>query len=380
MSNSTVSMNIMPPPEPPRTVTARLMGGLGNQLFQIFTTLAYGFETKRKVIFQYSDILTTGRERPTYWNTFLSSLKLFTSNISLDHYPAYNSTNFHYNPIPHFSHIPSFMLNGYFQSYRYFEKHMSIILKIMKFNRIQQKVFNEYSHLFQLSPSSSPTSSSPHNNNAFTNTSFIEKPKTHTHIHSKTFTLSLHFRIGDYILHPDIHPILSKEYYVNALKQAMTDILIQSSTPSFNSIHTNMKLRVLVFSEEGDKEKVDEYLSFIQETIHKMKDEDESNELFQLQLETNTTFIFEFIKVPYDIEDWKQLVCMSLCDHHIIANSTFSWWGAYFKEHSPSDETSHTETHFVYYPHQWFGRKLSDHNTMDLFPPSWKSIYHYQHL
>ena len=38
----------------------------------------------------------------------------------------------------------------------------------------------------------------------------------------------------------------------------------------------------------------------------------------------------EFVRVPDSIDDWKQMLIMSLCQNHVIANSTFSWWGAYF--------------------------------------------------
>jgi hypothetical protein len=38
----------------------------------------------------------------------------------------------------------------------------------------------------------------------------------------------------------------------------------------------------------------------------------------------------KIIKVDDNIEDWEQLIIMSLCDHNIIANSSFSWWGWLF--------------------------------------------------
>ena len=40
----------------------------------------------------------------------------------------------------------------------------------------------------------------------------------------------------------------------------------------------------------------------------------------------------KFIKVDYNIEDWEQLLLMSCCQHNIIANSSFSWWGAYLND------------------------------------------------
>ena len=61
-------------------ITCSLMGGLGNQLFQICTTIAYGIETNRKIVFPYSENLRIGITRPTYWNNFLSGLKTFTKS------------------------------------------------------------------------------------------------------------------------------------------------------------------------------------------------------------------------------------------------------------------------------------------------------------
>ena len=72
-----------------------------------------------------------------------------------------------------------------------------------------------------------------------------------------------------------------------------------------------------------------------------------------------------FIKVSDDIADWKQVLIMSNCHHHINANSTFSWWGAYFNS-SPLK--------IVCYPNIWFGVNLQDKQMHDLCPEKWKKI------
>jgi hypothetical protein len=75
---------------------------------------------------------------------------------------------------------------------------------------------------------------------------------------------------------------------------------------------------------------------------------------------------FEYILVDnHGLEDWEQMILMSLCDHHIIANSTFSWWGAYFNS-NPNK--------IVYCPSVWFGPGYQDKNTVDLYPTTWKIV------
>ena len=72
-----------------------------------------------------------------------------------------------------------------------------------------------------------------------------------------------------------------------------------------------------------------------------------------------------FHKASDELEDWEQLLLMSLSDHNIIANSTFSWWGAYLNNHTDK---------IVCYPQKWFGVANTDKDTKDLCPPSWLRI------
>lgn len=55
---------------------------------------------------------------------------------------------------------------------------------------------------------------------------------------------------------------------------------------------------------------------------------------------------------------------MSACEHNVLANSSFSWWGAYLNKNTNKK---------IIAPQNWFGPKLP-HNTSDLIPPSWQRI------
>ena len=57
---------------------------------------------------------------------------------------------------------------------------------------------------------------------------------------------------------------------------------------------------------------------------------------------------------------YEDLRLMSLCRHHIIANSSFSWWGAWLSDYSGK---------IVIAPQKWF--KRDDIDTSDLLPESW---------
>jgi hypothetical protein len=58
----------------------------------------------------------------------------------------------------------------------------------------------------------------------------------------------------------------------------------------------------------------------------------------------------------------EEIILMSKCAHNIIANSTFSWWGAWLNQNPDK---------IVISPNKWF---IDGRNETDLIPTTWKKI------
>ena len=81
-------------------ITTHLMGGLGNQLFQIFATIAYSLNNRKPFIFEYNKRSGEPKYRQTiYWENFLKNLKRFTTQENIN-YPVYKEKIFTYDDIP----------------------------------------------------------------------------------------------------------------------------------------------------------------------------------------------------------------------------------------------------------------------------------------
>ena len=70
----------------------------------------------------------------------------------------------------------------------------------------------------------------------------------------------------------------------------------------------------------------------------------------------------KFIKVSSDLQDWEQMLLMSVCQHNIIANSTFCLWSAYMNKNVNK---------IVCYPEKWF---VKPRNITGMFPDKWNMI------
>lgn len=69
----------------------------------------------------------------------------------------------------------------------------------------------------------------------------------------------------------------------------------------------------------------------------------------------------EIIDWNQNEESWQDLCLMAACRHHIIANSSFSWWGAWLGQH---------EGTLTIAPDVWYNTT----HTPDLLPPEWIRI------
>jgi len=278
-------------------ITCNLMGGLGNQLFQIFATISYAIKSKNRFAFLALETLGGGTTtvRHTFWNTFFSNLKTFLVK-DLPVVRVIRETGFAYNELPIREMIKqNIMLYGYFQSYMYFESNYTTICRLIGLGKMKDDLLQKLNI----------------KNEGLDN------------------TISMHFRIGDYKKIQDYHPLATYEYYERALSY------IQHSKKNIN-------FEIMYFCEESD---IEDVLITIDKLAIKFSS-------------------YKFVRGEKTLEDWEQLLLMSCCHHNIIANSSFSWWAAYFNFYRDK---------IVCYPSVWFGQKANN-DTRDLCPPEWKKI------
>ena len=131
--------------------------------------------------------------------------------------------------------------------------------------------------------------------------------------------VALHVRRTDYLTNSENHFNLSLDYYSAALK------------------HFDNDRNVIVFSDDPQWCK-------------------------EQKLFSDDRFL-----VSENTDNRVDLCLMTLCDDFIIANSSYSWWGAWL---------STNKNKKVIAPFQWFGKTgyTKGHNTKDLIPNDWTRI------
>lgn len=137
--------------------------------------------------------------------------------------------------------------------------------------------------------------------------------------------VSLHVRRGDYLasaINRQIYKQLKPEYY----QECVDRLKAQVKKPS-----------LYIFS--NDMEWTKENLDFAGIPVHFVEGNDENH-------------------------GFEDMIIMWKCKHHIIANSTFSWWGAYLSE----------QEGYTYGPSDWFNFQDDAHDIRDLYPDNWIQV------
>ena len=278
-------------------ITCNLMGGLGNQIFQIFATISYAIKSRNK--FKFLNVSTLGGGsstiRNTFWNTFFNKLKPFLVDNIPQPIHVIREKDFTFNELPTYEMVGrDCLLYGYFQSYKYFHENYEMICRIIGLGKMKDELIQKLS----------------------LNDEYLKN------------CISMHFRLGDYKKIQEFHPLATYKYYRNSL--------------NFIKNKTSELYNILYFCEDTD---IDDVMITINSLEKEFPD-------------------YKFIRGENKLEDWEQMIFMSCCHHNIIANSSFSWWGAYF---------NFWPDKIICYPSVWFGERANN-NTKDLCPPEWNKI------
>ncbi len=87
-----------------------------------------------------------------------------------------------------------------------------------------------------------------------------------------------------------------------------------------------------------------------------------SDDIAWVRANLNIEFPCVHVQHNRGAESYNDMRLMSLCRHHIIANSSFSWWGAWLNQSMDK---------IVVAPQRWFARPT---DVRDLFPPGWVTL------
>ncbi len=294
-------------------IIVRLLGGLGNQMFQYAiarhlsilkkTTLKFditGFNkdlykeggTIRNFglnIFKIEPIIATDEDIDIVKSSkpeLLERLRNRFLNKVISN-EVYEQKLFSFDKNI-FKSLSNTYLIGYWQSPKYFNSIRNILLKDFELREIPTT--NEYP--------------------------FLDKIK-------KDNSVSIHIRRGDYSSNPEyfkIHGLCSIEYYQSAIECICKKI----TNPVF-----------YVFSDD---------MEWVKKNI---------------QIKSTCIYVTE----ANNEKDYFEMHLMSLCKHNIIANSSFSWWGAWLNQNPEK---------VVIAPKQWMNDPAID--TRDLVPANWIRI------
>lgn len=292
-------------------IIVKLMGGFGNQMFQYAAgrSLAHRLGTELKLDLSFIETLHEGNTQRKYelnWLRIVAEIATSADvSVLLGEKTVYSTLRAKVRKrfglrweMPHLYREPHYHYDAYFE----FLPDNTYLLGFWH----SERYFSSIAHLLR--------------EEFACREPLTGRNQTIATGIAATESVSVHVRRGDYATDPKIgqfHGLCGLDYY----KAAVAAIADRTGTPHF-----------YVFSDDH---------AWVKE---------------HLLLEYPTTFI-DFNEPDKGYED---LRLMSLCRHNIIANSSFSWWGAWLNRNP---------TKTVIAPRRWFNN--SDQDTKDLIPADW---------
>ena len=286
-------------------IVSKLQGGLGNQMFQY--AIAYSYSKTVYIDFSFLKKHKSSNHQFTKRDFELSlfpHLKYYEFTEFLRN--LYFSNNRKYRLLRKFFRIKINIIRQKENEFISIEKNNNIYLD--GFFQSEQYFLSKRKEL--LSVFKFPALDN--NNEAIRN-------KIIAHSNS----VSLHIRRGDYLKEEvkKYHGILDQKYY---------DSAIEIIKKKYNDVH------FYVFSDDEDFA-IEQYGNLENFTIVKGNSKNA----------------------------WKDMALMSYCKHHIIANSSFSWWGAWLSTYKDSINIA---------PKKWFNPEVALFNIDDFVPSHWIKI------
>ncbi len=291
-------------------IVAKISGGLGNQMFQYANAFALAKKLHQTL---YLDTSTFSKTIPNVAPRVFE-LNIFPNiqNKFVTHYQTsgfyqhgridnklerlfgkaaksvYTEKKHGYNEDVN-QVKPPVLMDGYFQSEKYFEDYSDLIRNQFKFQELDNDIVN---------------------------ISVLKNIKDST-------SVAVHVRRGDYVKYAPtnaFHGVCSKEYYNRAIQYFIEHL------PGSH---------FYFFSDEPD---------WVAENL--------------LQADMNVNII----KNNNGASSWKDMYLMSQCKHNIIANSSFSWWGAWL---------NNNQSKKIIAPARWFQVDDPFYEPNDIVPKNW---------
>ena len=262
-------------------VTTKLLGGLGNQMFQIATLYAYakrhGFEYGLNFDACYTP--NQGNAASKYKDNFFKNINKFDTGVFN---MTYREPSFSYNEITKNDNV---VLDGYFQSEKYFKDYEFDIIRLFLKNFDIKDKHKVLTFLYGI---------------------YKESDRRKDNV-------TVHVRRGDYLKNSEFHTNLADttDYYQKAMNLFKNANFI-----------------------------------FVSDDIQWCKNNFKGDNIYYSPFKS-------------ELED---LCLMALAHGNIIANSSFSWWGAYLSLNEK-----------IVAPKQWFGPN-GPKDTQDIIPEKWIKI------